>query len=453
MLYARALEQGFHVSDVLAQSRPHPPGYILYVAAAALPGTLGLGSNAALVAVSIVASAAGAAVMYLVCVRLAGRAIAALVTLALVASPLFWRYGEVAMPYALLVPLSGLLALAFLLARCSGAARVLGASALFGLAAGFRQDLLIFLGPLWFWSLAPSSWRVRLAAIGSVSVACLAWAVPSALLSDGPAAYLESTRRQLASVSGSTTMGAGSLETNLALLAVSVGWALILFGPVLIALLLARGLALARRRAGATGGPLRAFFALWILPPLLFYALVHVGEWGQLLSVVPGLFALLARLLRAPFEAAPWRGRAALAATLTAAALVSAGLFVAGRDPIFSAHALAEHDRSTAEKVAYIRSRHAPDATVVVAGAELLVANYYLPGYTVWFSDDRAAGTYERRLARDTTVVLYEERATLRAPDARSAQRPGNGLAVIALPAGSNVVLSGREVDPGGAAR
>jgi hypothetical protein len=28
VLYARALEQGFHVGDVLAQMRPHPPGYI-----------------------------------------------------------------------------------------------------------------------------------------------------------------------------------------------------------------------------------------------------------------------------------------------------------------------------------------------------------------------------------------------------------------------------------------
>ncbi|MDO8563235.1 MAG: hypothetical protein Q7S25_05275, partial [Candidatus Limnocylindria bacterium] len=42
VLYARALEHGFHVDFDLADQRPQPPGYLLYVAsAAALRGILG----------------------------------------------------------------------------------------------------------------------------------------------------------------------------------------------------------------------------------------------------------------------------------------------------------------------------------------------------------------------------------------------------------------------------
>ena len=35
VLYARALEQGFHVGVDLAEQRPHPPGYLFYLAISA----------------------------------------------------------------------------------------------------------------------------------------------------------------------------------------------------------------------------------------------------------------------------------------------------------------------------------------------------------------------------------------------------------------------------------
>src|SRR5947207_872187 len=56
VLYARALEHGFHVDAVLAGMRPHPPGYIFYVGAADVAKLVGLDSDHALVAVSVLAS-------------------------------------------------------------------------------------------------------------------------------------------------------------------------------------------------------------------------------------------------------------------------------------------------------------------------------------------------------------------------------------------------------------
>lgn len=39
-LYARALEQAFHVSADLGDQPPHPPGYVFYVAAAGMARTV-----------------------------------------------------------------------------------------------------------------------------------------------------------------------------------------------------------------------------------------------------------------------------------------------------------------------------------------------------------------------------------------------------------------------------
>ena len=83
--------------------------------------------------------------------------------------------------------------------------------------------------------------------------------------------------------------------------------------------------------AGSGGGPSRGparlaqdrdravFFALWMLPPLVVYVVVHLGQHGYLLTVLPACYLLVARALVGPGNdsrrvacpprgAAPWRG-------------------------------------------------------------------------------------------------------------------------------------------------
>ena len=159
VLYARALEQGFHVGADLADQRPHPPGYVFYVASAAAFRLITRDSNVALVIVSVLASALTAAAVYLLCRRYADRALAVVITLGAATAPLVWIYGKVAMPYALLGLLSVVLATALRAARERPWPAALIASAGLGLAAGFRQDVLLLLGPLWLWMLATRSWQ------------------------------------------------------------------------------------------------------------------------------------------------------------------------------------------------------------------------------------------------------------------------------------------------------
>src|SRR5438477_702142 len=243
VLYARALEQGFHVDVVLAQMRPHPPGYIFYVGTAALAKLLGLDSDGALVAVSVVASGAATATCYLLCRRFVGRPVSGALAVAFACAPLLWLHGEVAMPYVLLAPLSTVLALAFRDARGAGARRVALTSLVFGALGGFRQDLLLFLFPLWVWMLWPAVLGTRVRALVAFALGCLVWLVPSALLSDGLVAYVTRSVGQLIGVSAVSANAERSVAVNAVLVGDSLFWAGLLIFVALLILGLSRGLA------------------------------------------------------------------------------------------------------------------------------------------------------------------------------------------------------------------
>jgi hypothetical protein len=404
VLYARALEQGFHVGDVLAQMRPHPPGYIFYVGTAALAKLLGLDSDHALVAVSVVASGIAAAAVYLLCRRFAGRRLSLALAIAFAADPLVWLHGEVAMPYMLLAPISAGLALAFRDARGATVRRVVVTSFVFGAVGGFRQDLLLFLFPLWLWTLWPAAGATRLRAAVAFAAGCLLWFLPSALLSDGFVAYVTRAIGQLTGVSGVSANAERSLALNVVLVGDSLFWAGLLLTVGLLILGLSRGLAWLRGQRLPDDGE-AAFFALWLVPALLFYLIVHIGEWGFVLSIVPGIYVLLAWLLGRVRVSSP-----VLAGVVLANAAVMAALFVTGDHPVFSRASLAAHDRTTEEKTSWIRD-HAPQSTIVLAAAEVLVASYYLPDRVIRYSNTAAAGTYDLPIAGPTTVVIYEPAA------------------------------------------
>lgn len=428
VLYARAIEDGFHVDDQLRSARPHPPGYIFYVAAGSLLRPLLADTNAALVAVSVLASALAIAAVYLFSRRIAGPAAAAIAAGSFLANPLVWLYGEVAYPYVLLAFLMTALAWLFREARERGGRWRLASSLALGIAAGFRQDLLLLLFPLWLWLLLAAKWRERALHLVVLGAACLTWFVPTALLSDGVAAYLASVLGQTTGVAGVSAAGTEGLESlwfNFRLTLLGLFWGLLLVGALL--LVLGVGPLLSRtarvRRQDAT------FFALWIPPALAVYVVLHIGEFGYLLSVLPGLYvlaaALLPPLLRALRRELPraWRPLAA------GVALVPAAVFLFAPAQPFSAHAIEVREGGLGAKLAYVRANFPPDRAVVLARSEYLQARYYLPDHVVFHHDQRP---YEnrRKLERvprtaDAVVLLAEDLTPLRADGMHTVGVPG----------------------------
>jgi 4-amino-4-deoxy-L-arabinose transferase-like glycosyltransferase len=401
VLYARALENGFHVGTDLADQRPHPPGYIFYVAAASALRLLTRDSNAALVTISIFASALTAATVYLLCRRYTDRALAITVALGAATAPLAWTYSEVAMPYALLGLLSVVLAVALRDARSRAWPAALIVSAGLGLAAGFRQDLLLLLGPLWLWMLLARPWRERALCVAAVGVACLLWFVPSAVLSGGPAAYLASLGGQATRVSElSPAAGGDALLRNTLLTVYALWWGLLGFALLLVAAIIAA--LTARRRLSGDA----LFFALWLVPAALVYVTIHIGDPGYLMSMLPGLYVACAALLAPLARAAP---RVVLVVT-TLLVILNAGMFLVSGSQ-FSAAAIARHDRSLDQRTAFVRGAFPPAATVIFAQSEYLTARYYLPEYRVLFFGDEpevlSRAAREVRIMSPTTLVLF----------------------------------------------
>jgi hypothetical protein len=111
-------------------------------------------------------------------------------------------------------------------------------------------------------------------------------------------------------VRGTTVLGGGGLR-NVIGLAEAFLLGLGVFLPVLI-------WGLRRAPAGLARGDDRAvFFALWVLPALAIYALVHLGQAGYLLTFLPACYLLVGRSLvelapRAWSVVRPQSARAAL---------------------------------------------------------------------------------------------------------------------------------------------
>jgi hypothetical protein len=450
VLYARALELGFHVDADPSGSRPHPPGYIWYVGAAQLARAVLDDSNAALVLLSIVASAAGAALLWLLASRWVRPGTAIVIALAFAASPLVWTYSEVAYPYTLLALVSLVLGWSLIEGR-----RPLMASLALGVLSGARQDVLVLLAPLWIWSVWGLGPRGRAAAAGIAAAGVLTWWIPSAMLSGGPLAYADALAHQTERVAGTYSVpanGGVALLYNTAFTFEALAWGLGLLALPL-AVSVARSALRARRGAVIRPDRLVTGLLLWILPALAFYALVHIGEWGYVLSVLPALFLAAGLALE---RAVPVRPTRRWATAGVAAVVLPAAFFLSGNGASaaiaggadFSAAALAGHDAAIRARVEYVRRQFPVTGTVILARDDYQLVRYYLPEYRAWSWDPDPYATRSakrKRAMRPTTVIVFTAGLQpLRAGEMRRIEvAPGIDLAYIPVEQGSVLELQG----------
>ncbi|HEV3076332.1 MAG TPA: hypothetical protein VHB47_18055 [Thermoanaerobaculia bacterium] len=371
----------------LAAHHPHPPGYPLSIAVLKLLAMLGVDSLHGMVALSILATALGAALIVPLTVRLAsaaaervmpaaghvglaadaglatdaglgsgaGRAsdagvagdashgfgaravrAGALAAALFVFNPLLWFYGELPLVYAVEGGMTVGLAYAAL-RMADGRGPYLAACAAFALAGGVRPSTLVLLLPLFLLG-AWHAWR-RGAAAGTMAAGAavgaavgLAWLAPLLAAAGGLAAYRRIGSEHFSALLPYTSIlyGAGwkALAHNLTIM---TKWFLQGLVPAALALG-ALWLPFPRRRAAAGFRLVAAawpWLAAWVVPPILFFALFHVTKAGYTLIYLPALL-VAASLLGAPAMAGR-RGRRAAAAILLAA-LTGAVLFLFGAD-------------------------------------------------------------------------------------------------------------------------
>jgi 4-amino-4-deoxy-L-arabinose transferase-like glycosyltransferase len=323
--FALALER----YDVV-RHQPHPPGYILYVALGRLADTVVADPVAALGGLAVLASAVAVLLLYQLGWHLYGRGAAALAALGLAVSPLFWAYSVIGLSYAAEAALAtGIAVGAWAMRRGSGRALVCSA-VLLGLAGGVRQSMLLILSPLWL----GMAWRgfrrpgPVLAGLGLVLITTATWLGPMLWLTGLDRYVAASIELYESTVRATTVLGGGGIR-NIVGLGEAFLIGLGVFLPVL---------AWGVRRAPARllqDDDRAVFFALWILPALAVYALVHLGQPGYLLTFLPACYLLVGRSLallvrRERVPRPRWRARTALAGLALAGAFAARGVLHPG---------------------------------------------------------------------------------------------------------------------------
>jgi hypothetical protein len=372
VLYTRALDR----FDPLDQ-RPQAPGYLYYVLVVRAVYAVVGDPNRAMTIVSLVAGAAAVALLYVFVARLYDERTARASGAFLLTAVTFWAYGGVAYPYTLLAALSIVCAMLFwraLRAETGKGPRLAIATAAYGIAIGFRTDLAVFLAPLWLMTAlaTPVIWAVASAALGAVLV--LGWFFASASLDGGVSRLLEALRVQGKFVDDRYSvfgdLGLRAIYGNVYELGRFLGRGLYFLAPLLAAVPLsasARRIELSDRRRVA-------FLLLWALTPLIVYVPIHVGEYGYIFSMLPGLCVIaargavaLARGARMP-RLLPW-----LVATV---ALANAAVFLVSDTPL-SARDIVRRDRGVGERIQRLNQPDLASATILAA-YDGLVVDYYL---------------------------------------------------------------------------
>jgi hypothetical protein len=432
--YAFAIRDYYHVGH----HHPHPPGYPLYVGTAWLLSQVLGDPNRGLVAVSILMSAIAVAATHRLAVAQYGGAIGLASALLLLCSTGFWGYGEVAYPYTALAGFAAWIALATYGIRVDTRRAALS-GALFGIAAGFRWDLLIELSPLWLLGLLGCSWRGRLLAVGALGAVCVAWAVPMVQLSGGLAEYLAALRAQSGYIVGAYSVASGGQTIARYNADLILQYFRLAVGAPLIVLIYAIGRTLTPPRL-ASDDRLR-FLLVWMVPPAAVFLLLHIGDAGYVLVLLPAL-SILAAVTLADLGA-DLRQAAAVLATATSKsfgialrriaagipAALLAGLLAWNANTFLNAPGptrrleIAHIDRLLETQVGFIRRDLAPQATVVLAHDRFRQLQYYLTGYRVVLLFDEYEGDYrEKRRSMDlpegTTSVVVADSAPALGPRA-----------------------------------
>jgi 4-amino-4-deoxy-L-arabinose transferase-like glycosyltransferase len=396
VLYARGMES-FDPFD----HRPQPPGYLWYILVLRAIDLVTHDPNRAMVVVSALAGAATVALVYLLAARLYDERTARVSALFVLTAVTFWAYGGVAYPYTLLAALTTLCALLFWRAldpsRLPEGRRLplLAASAVWGIAIGFRSDLAIFLAPLWAFAATRTT---AAAAAGSAAVVAAlvgGWVVASAAADGGMARFLEAARTQSEFIDEQYSVfgdGLNALYRNTYELARFLGRGLYFLIPLVAVTLISAE----ARRVELRDRSRTVFMTLWTFAPLPFFVFIHIGEYGYIFGMLPGLAILaargaiaLAKGLRMP-RTFKW--------VVAVVVLGNAAIFLLTDTPV-SAQAIARQDRGVAEKVAYVHGNFAPATTSVVTVYDKMLIDYYLDReYNVIAYDPAVNPRYERPL-------------------------------------------------------
>jgi len=363
--------------------QPHIPGYPLYVLLGRAVRGLIPDPNTALIAIALVSTGLSVVALYLLGKAMFSRTTGLVAALALATSPLFWFYGEIALPHSLDTLM--VIAMAWLLYRVrQGEQRLLMPAAIvMAVAGGLRPQTQVFLMPLALFAAWGASRRALLPALALMIAVDLAWLIPLLDSAGGLSRYVSIFNAFSGRFNASTAVyaaGLSGITRNLTKIGTYTlyGWGAAAVSTAVYAITRLPTLPrlLKSRRAW--------FLLFWMAPSLGYYTLVHMGQQGLVFVYLPALILAGAESVHRLLGA---RSRA-MWALVGAGIIAQAAVFVfvptypLGESSIklLTWDTLRIHDAYYLERLAQVRAQF-PAERAIVVGAQWRHLQYYLSGY------------------------------------------------------------------------
>ena len=368
----------------MAKEQPHPPGYIGYVWLTRLVDMFLRDAQNTMVAISIVSSGLSVVALFFLGQAMFSRVTGFIAALFLASSPLFWFYGEIALPHTLDTFLI-ITAVWWLYETMRGDHRYLyPAVVMLAIAGGIRPQTLVFLAPLTLYAVRSVGWKKFILAGVIGAAVCLIWFVPLVVLNGGVSRYFEIMGAFGSRFQDTTSvlMGAGwpGIRRNLIKLSLYTVYA---WGMALLPVVVYGGYRIYKRKWPQNWEKI-IFLAAWVGPVLLFYLLIHMGQQGLVFVFLPALLLVSAEALVRLFNSHYYW----LAATLAAVLLFHIAVFTMlpehplgpNGQRLLTWQTIRNNDNYYQSRLAAIRENFPASSTAILA-ANWHHLEYYLPEY------------------------------------------------------------------------
>lgn len=359
--------------------QPHPPGYFLYICLGRLINYLVHDANLALVILSILASIATVILIYWLALDWFGPRAAAFAGLLFLFSPLAWFHGTVALTYSVEAAASALMGTLCWRIDRGKTGFILPAAIVLGISAGVRPSSILFLGPLFLFSLRHAPLKKILLGIAALGVTATAWFLPMIWASGGFAAYFGALASLWRMVPSKGTVFNSSPMTSVARALTIVFIYFLCFGGAFLAPLGAWCSTVPADKSK------KLFTAVWVVPALCFFTFIFLKmvNSGYLLLVAAPACVWLGAWTADWYEQGRWP-RPLKFCTIGVCAAVNVLIFVTF--PAYFSLRSVRHFEAELEQVETgVQQVGSPQNLLIVSFDNHFLgyrhAGYYLPGY------------------------------------------------------------------------
>jgi len=386
----------------IAVHQPHPPGYFLYVMLGRFLNLFIKDANSTFVFISIIFSGLAVVAVYYLGKEIYDVRTGFIAAAIAITSPNFWFHGEVALTYIVEAFFSTLIAF-FCWKVFTGKHKYIYLSVIaLGIAGGVRQNTMVFLLPLWVFSVKGIMPRKIIASLGLIGLVCLLWFVPMIWMTGGWNAYREALRELWLFNTGHVSVFEKGWATfkifssslfNFTVYGVEAG---------ILILGLAAYSVIRRGTFKSLDRTKVHFFSLWVLPSVFFYLTIFIypANPGYALIFLPALFILTSASIGYISDEIKQVMKKDICAFMALSIIIfNTGIFFLSNYPV-SYREIRTHDRNLAIMLEGIKTFD-PAKTAIFVGPYIFYGYrqimYYLPRYYVYQVDVRVAPTGEVR--------------------------------------------------------